>query len=229
MIEAATPWVSPNISQGKVSLWVCFVASSRSGEFSATRIELTASPMRAAGIAFEDDRISFEQFGQMRNDLTFRSVPVLEIDGAVATQSTPLSRYVGKMAGLYPDDDLQALYCDEAMGAVEDLTHYVVQSFGLPDDELQIARERLVDGWMSVYLVGLDKLLARSGGQYFADGRVTIADLKVLGQTQALRTGRIDHIPTDLVDRLAPGLVAHQALIEADPVVQAYYATRSAS
>lgn len=195
-------------------------------DFDGGRGEPIRIALHAAGIEFEDDRITFDQFGQMRNDLRFRSVPVLEIDGSVVTQSNALSRYVGKMAGLYPEDDLQALYCDEAMGAVEDLTHYIVQSFGLPDEELRIARERLVDGWMTVYLKGLGRLLERSGGQYFADDRLTVADLKVLGQTQALRTGRIQHIPTDLVDRLAPGLVEHQARIEREPIVAAYYATR---
>ncbi len=196
-------------------------------DFDGGRGEPIRIALHAAGIEFEDDRISFEQFGEMRNDLRFRSVPVLEIDGVVVTQSNALSRYVGKMAGLYPDDDLQALYCDEAMGAVEDLTHYIVQSFGLPDEELRIARERLVDGWMTVYLTGLGTLLERSGGEYFADNRLTIADLKVLGQTQALRTGRIEHVPLDLVDRLAPGLVEHQARIEREPIVAAYYATRN--
>ena len=196
-------------------------------DFDGGRGEPIRIALHAAGIDFEDNRITFAEFGDMRNDLRFRSVPVLEIDGAVATQSNAMSRYVGKIAGLYPEDDLQALYCDEAMGAVEDLTHYIVQSFGLPDEELRIARERLVDGWMTVYLKGLDRLLERSGGEYFADNRLTIADLKVLGQTQALRTGRIEHIPSDLVDRLAPGLVEHQARIEREPVVIAYYATRT--
>ena len=57
-------------------------------------------------------------------------------------------RYVGKMAGLYPEDQRQALYCDEAMGAVEDLLHQSVGSFGLEGDELKEAREKLTDGWL---------------------------------------------------------------------------------
>jgi hypothetical protein len=35
------------------------------------------------------------------------------------TQSDAITRYVGKLAGLYPEDDLQALLCDEVMGALE--------------------------------------------------------------------------------------------------------------
>ena len=189
-----------------------------------------AEPIRiafhAAGIDFEDDRLSFPEFMQMRGDTRFNSVPVLEIDGAAVTQSSALSRYVGKMAGLYPTDDLQALYCDEALEAIEDILHYLVPTFGLEGEELKTAREKLVDGWLSVYVKGLGELLAR-GGNYFADNRLTVADLKVFVLVRWLRSGSLDHIPADLVERLAPGLVAHQERVESDPVVTAYYASRS--
>ena len=180
----------------------------------------------AAGIDFEDNRLSFPEFREMRQSTRFNSVPVLEIDGAEVAQSNALSRYVGKMAGLYPTDDLQALYCDEVLGAIEDLSHHIVQTFGLEGEELLVAREKLVDGWMSVYLRGLEELLTRGGGKYFANNSLTIADLKAFVQIRSLRSGNLDHVPTDLVDRLAPGLVEHQARVADDPRVAAYYATR---
>lgn len=190
-----------------------------------------AEPIRiafhAAGIDFEDNRISFAEFQEMRKDTRFNCVPVLEIDGAAVTQSNAVSRYVGNMAGLYPHDDLQALYCDEALGAIEDVSHSIVRTFGLEGEELRVARETLVDGWLSVFLRGLGELLARGGGEYFADSRLTVADLKVLGLTRWLRSGMLDHVPTDLVQRLAPELIEHQQRIESDPHVVAYYASRS--
>ena len=54
-----------------------------------------------------------------------------------------MARFVGKKAGLYPETDVQALYCDEAMGVIEDLLHKVVHTFGLEGDEL--ASEAVVD------------------------------------------------------------------------------------
>ena len=189
-----------------------------------------AEPIRiafhVADIDFEDDRISFAEFGEMRQYTRFNSVPVLEMDGAAVTQSNAIARYVGKMAGLYPDDDLQALYCDEAMGAVEDLLHHTVKTFGLQGDELKRARAELVDGWLTVYLRGLDELLVRGGGMYFADKRLTVADLKVFVQTRSLCDGVLDHVPTDIVQRTAPRLVEHKERIENDPHVVAYYGAR---
>ena len=189
-----------------------------------------AEPVRiafhAAGIEFEDNRLSFPEFGETRDSMRFRCVPLLEIDGETVTQSNAMCRYVGKLAGLYPDDALQALYCDEALGAAEDLLHKMTHTFGLQGEELRSARRELVDGWLSVFIKGFGELLAR-GGDYFADNRLTVADLKVLTLTRWLRSGDLDHVPTDLVDQLAPDLVPHQERIENEPQVVAYYAARA--
>ena len=195
-------------------------------DFDGGRAEPIRIAFHAASIEFEDERISFADFGQMRGGTRFSCVPVLEIDGTAVTQSNAMCRFVGKMAGLYPEDALQALYCDEAMGAIEDLLHHAVQTFGLEGEELKAAREKLVDGWLSIYIKGLDELLTRGGGEYFADKRMTVADLKVYVQTKSLLDGTLDHVPTDIVERLAPGLVGHAKRIESDPIVIAYYASR---
>lgn len=196
-------------------------------DFPGGRGEPIRIAFHAAGIEFEDERLSFAEFMEMRKTTRFNSLPVLEIDGAAVTQSNGISRYIGKMAGLYPDDARQALYCDEVLGALEDLSHYIVRTFGLEGEALREAREKLVDGWLAVFLRGLDGLLTRGGGEYFADNRLTMADLKAFVQTRSLRAGVLDHVPSDIVQRLAPGLVAHQARVEADPRVVAYYASRS--
>jgi len=195
-------------------------------DFDGGRAEPVRIAFHAAGIEFEDVRLSFRQFGEMRSTTRFSSVPVLEIDDKVVTQTNAMCRYVGKMAGLYPQDDLQALYCDEAMEAVEDLLHRIVGTFGLEGEALRVAREKLVDGWLSIFLRGLDAILTRGGGEYFADHRLTMADLKVFVQTRSLTSGKLDYVPADLVQRIAPGLVLHQQRIEKDPVVAGYYESR---
>ena len=195
-------------------------------DFDGGRAEPIRIAFHAAGIDFEDHRLSFPEFSEMREDTRFNSVPVLEIDGAAVTQSNAMCHYVGKLAGLYPEDDLQALYCDEAMGALEDVIHYIMRTLFLQGDELREAREKLADGWLTVYLRGLDELLARGGGEYFADKRLTMADLKAFVQVRSIRSGVLDHVPTDLVERVAPSLVEHEDRIASHPIVAAYYASR---
>lgn len=190
-----------------------------------------AEPIRIAfhmaGIQFEDIRITFSQFAETRSKLRFHAVPVLEIDGVQITQSNGIGRYVAKMAGLYPDDDLQAMYCDEVTGALEDVNHYIVQTFGLEGQALQVARELLIERRLSVFLRGLDELLTRGGGTYFAGNQMTIADLKAFCSMRSLSSGTLEHIPADIVQELAPGLYEHQKRIAQLPGVVAYYSSRA--
>ena len=196
-------------------------------DFEGGRGEPIRIAFHSADIEFEDHRISFEEFVAQRDSMPFRCAPVLEIDGVPVTQSNAMARYVGKMAGLYPEDPMQALYCDEVLGAHEDLLHHVVHTFGLEGDALKRAREELVDGWLSTFIRGFEDLLKRGGGEYFADGRLTVADLKAFVQVRSLRSGTLDHVPTNLVDRLAPTLAKHEARVASDPLVVAYYASRA--
>ena len=177
-------------------------------------------------IPFEDERWAFPEFGQKRGTLRFNALPVMTIDGAQVTQSNALNRYVGRLAGLYPQDALQALYCDEALDAVEDIGHQLGRTFGLKGDAMRDAREALVKGPLTCLLKGLDQLLTRRGGQYFADERLTVADLKVFVQVRALTAGYLDHIPTTFVQELTPALAAHCARIGEHPRIAAYYASR---
>jgi len=174
------------------------------------------------GIEFEDVRLKGPQFREARESFRFHALPVLDIDGGQVTQSNAILRYVGKLAGLYPTDDLQALHCDEVMDAVEDLNHAVGRTFGLQGEAMRQAREELVQGRLATYIKGLGALLARGGGEYFADSRLTVADLKVFVETRNLAKGILDHVPTDLVERLAPALAAHRDRIASDPGVVAY-------
>jgi glutathione S-transferase len=176
------------------------------------------------GRVCEDARLTGPEFREARQSFRFHALPVLEIDGQSITQSTALVRYVGKLASLYPTENVQALYCDEVMDAVEDLSHAIGRTYGLQGDALKQARTELVEGRLTTYIKGLDGLLARGGGQFFAEGRMTVADLKVFVATRSLAKGVLDHVPTDIVERLAPALAEHRERIANDPRVLAYYA-----
>ena len=178
--------------------------------------------MHAAGIDYTDERWTFPEFGDKRSELRFRAVPVLEIDGEVVTQSNAIGRYLGKQAGLYPEDPVQALYCDEVCDAVEDLTHYIVQTFGLKGEDLQRAREQFVETRLKTFVTGFDELLQRGGGEYFANRTLTMADLKMFVQISSLTSGHLEHIPTDLIEQLAPSLLSHQIRVAESDVVRAY-------
>jgi glutathione S-transferase len=176
------------------------------------------------GVAFDDHRFGFPEFGEVRKTTPFGQVPVLHVDDVQVTQCDSILRYAGKLAGLYPTDPLQALYCDEVMYVVEEANVKLGPTFRMTGEEQKAARLALVNGSMPVYLAWLQAQLQAHGGEYFADNRLTVADLKVLVDVRGLNSGRFDHIPTNLVETVAPALNAHVQRIAALPAVVAYYA-----
>ena len=187
-----------------------------------------AEPVRLAlaigGIAFEDHRFSFAEFAEVRKTAPFGQVPVLLVDGVQVTQCDAMLRYAGKLSGLYPSDAFQALRCDEVAYVVEEASAKLGPTFRLTGDAQKAARTALVEGSMPVYLKWLQTQLLGQGGEYFVENRLTVADLKVFIDVRGLNSGRLDHIPKDLVEQVAPALNAHANRIANLPAVQAYYA-----
>ena len=60
---------------------------------------------------YHTQRVSALEFISLKQSLPFKQLPILEIGSGcsvVAGQSTAILRYVGKLAGLYPEDALEA-------------------------------------------------------------------------------------------------------------------------
>merc|ERR1712183_50032 len=76
-----------------------------------------------AGVQFEDDRIPFAQWAELKPKTPNRSLPVMTIDGGpMLTQSGAMLRYAAsldKSGTLYPPDKLYDI--EQAIGIVGDL------------------------------------------------------------------------------------------------------------
>lgn len=193
-------------------------------DFHGGRAEPARLAFAIGGIAFEDKRFSSADFAQVRKATPFGQVPTLHVDGVLVTQSDAITRYVGKLADLYPSDPYQALLCDEVLGVVEDANNRLTPTFGMTGEPLRSARTALVEGPIPMYLRWMQAALQAHGGDYFADGRLTVADLKVFVYVRGLNSGRLDHVPTDLVHTVAPLLNTHAQRVADLPAVAAYYA-----
>ena len=198
-------------------------------DFDGGRGEPARLALHIGNVPFEDRRISPKDWPQYRDRTPFQALPTLEVDGKIVAQSNSINRYVGKLAGLYPKDDWQALLCDEVMDAAEDIGTRINGTIDLPADAKKLAREELAGGRIPRYLEQLQARLQAAGGEYFADRRLTVADLKIFMLVRWLRSGALDHIPKDLVDRLAPLLVKHFDRVAGCQEVSQYYERRKAA
>lgn len=187
------------------------------------RAEPARLALRIGGVAFEDCRFAFTEFAEVRKSTPLNQVPTLLVNGAQVTQSSAITRYVGKLTGLYPDDAFQALLCDEIIDGVEDVSIKLGATFGLTGDDLKNARTAFVDGPLTKYLQWLQTQLEAHGGEYFAANRLTIADLKVFVLVRGLNSGRLDHVPTSLVETVAPKLNTHMQRVASVPAIAQHY------
>jgi glutathione S-transferase len=198
-------------------------------DFDGGRGEPARLALHIAGIGFEDQRIAGRDWPAFRDRTPFLAMPTLEVDGRVVSQSNSINRYVGKLTGLYPKDEWQAFLCDEVMDAAEDISARISQTIDLPEDAKKKAREELAAGHIKRYLEQFQARLQAAGGEHFADKRLTVADLKVFMLIRWLRSGALDHIPKDLVDRVAPLLVEHVERVARHPKIAEYYKRRKAA
>ena len=198
-------------------------------DFSGGRAEPARLALHIGGIPFEDKRFAFGDFAEIRKTTPLNQVPTLHVNDVQVTQSDAITRYAGKLAGLYPEDDLQALFCDEVMDALEDINIKLGATFGLTGDALKHARKALTAEVLPRYLRWLQNQLEAHGGEFFADHRLTVADLKVFVMLRWFSSGKLDHIPADLVETVAPKLVAFSERIAAIPAIAEYYKLRGGS
>lgn len=199
-------------------------------------------PLRAsmalAGIKFEEEILTGEQWGKIKSDssspLFGKQLPALWItdeSGAsqCLSQSRAILRYIGKIGQfngkpLYPADPMAQYYCDEVIEMVEDIRPLMVPTFGIADQaEKEAARAALVapDGKMTPHFV---KLNERLGKFAFAAGPdPSIADVYTVCVCYMFQAPSfVDGFPADTF-KAYPNLVALKDRLMALPPLAEYY------
>merc|ERR1712039_651084 len=165
-------------------------------------LEAAAEKVRLAfvitGTAFEDNRIDFADWKELKPSTPHRQLPLLEVDGKVYSQSGAMLRYAGKLGdgSLYPES--KAFEIEEVIGLSEDLARAwnPALSVGMrpktighefPDDESKAAkvkamREKFVAEDLPKFLGFFSTILEKQGTGFFCGDKPTIADLMILPQ-----------------------------------------------
>ncbi|RLN90287.1 hypothetical protein BBJ28_00015440 [Nothophytophthora sp. Chile5] len=169
----------------------------------AGRAEVPRLAFYIGGVPFEDKRVNFEQFTAMKESLPLGQLPTLEVDGEVLTQSYAISRYAGRLGGLYPTSaPFVALKIDEVLHAISEMEEKMGPSFREKDaDKKKAMREEVAAnvlpryaGLIEARLEKMQQLLA------FQSGDVFVHELAIYAWVKSMRAGYIDHIPTTVLD-----------------------------
>eukprot|EP00522_Entomoneis_paludosa_P005358 CAMPEP_0172471362 /NCGR_PEP_ID=MMETSP1065-20121228/67778_1 /TAXON_ID=265537 /ORGANISM="Amphiprora paludosa, Strain CCMP125" /LENGTH=243 /DNA_ID=CAMNT_0013229457 /DNA_START=171 /DNA_END=902 /DNA_ORIENTATION=+ len=214
-------------------------------------IEGVAEPIRLAlilaGVAFDDERLSYKDWTAFKDKTPYGQMPVLEFlegkaNGDVKAQSGAMLRFVGReySSTLYPTSSLYDI--EEALGVVGDLKTswgpnlYMgmrPEIYGYPKDyasteegkaKVQEMRQAWVANEMPRFMGYLERLLQRHEGQWIASAtHVTIADCEAVVFLRSLTRGHVDHVPKDCWTKNHPELVAYVKRFCALPEIKGRY------
>lgn len=173
------------------------------------RAEIGRIALHIGNVDFEDLRISRDEFLRSKETgklddgtvIPFRQIPCLNVDGQSISQTGGISRFCGKLSGLYPKDNaVDAALIDQVIDMATDLTVLLGPSNSAKDEEQKKSmREELAQGPLTRKISFLEELLEPEKKDWFVGKTITIADIAIWRLMGWFTSGMIDYLPTDLL------------------------------
>ena len=172
------------------------------------RAEVARIPLYISNTKFEDKRITSEEFSYIKENgkmtdgtiIPFSQLPVLVIDGQSIAQTGAIARICGKISGFYPDSLIEAGKVDQIIDTATDINMLMRPSMREQDpDKKKLMRQELSKNDLPKYFGFLENLL-KDEKIWFAENRMTIADIAIWRLMGWLKSGVIDDIPQDITD-----------------------------
>ena len=175
------------------------------------RAEVPRLSLFYGSIDYEDIRISREDFLSAKKNgftqsghyLPFRQIPVLIINNYSLTQTGAMSRYCGKLSGLYPkNDDLLAAKIDQIIDICTDMT-VLFSNYrkNIETNINHIIRKEFFDNVLMNKMKLLENMLLNDN--YFKDlNSLSIAEIAIWRIFGWFSSGLIEGFPTNFVKQL---------------------------
>eukprot|EP00934_Nitzschia_sp_Nitz4_P003532 Nitzschia sp. Nitz4//scaffold261_size27179//15727//16404//NITZ4_008212-RA/size27179-processed-gene-0.5-mRNA-1//1//CDS//3329544726//3522//frame0 len=192
------------------------------------RGEAVRLALAVAGVKFTDERVQFKDWQELKPTAPFGTMPILTLaSGAKIGQQKAILRYIGKEAGMYPSDNMEAAIVDCIMDYAEDIaTKTNNEGRGLPQEEKEAKRAALFakDGAVYKQFQLLEACVTEHGTEGFAVGKsLTIADLHIYAFVGFLVSGFFDGVPANGLDTDFPRIMSIRKTAANLPAVQNFY------
>jgi len=190
-------------------------------DFDASRGLECRLALTVAGVEFEDRRLQRGDWTELKPNVPFGALPVLEVDGKVLAQSSAILRYIGQTHDMHPSDPWIAAEHDALMESVEDLRHNM-PGRGMSEEDKKSAREEFAAGFVTQWARTVNDRIV---GPFVQGDALNIVDLKLYTILRAYVGGVYDYVPGTLLDPF-PRVTALYAAVDTHPAVRAYFAKR---
>jgi len=193
------------------------------------RAELTRLLFIQAGVKFEDVRIAFDEFKELKagGKLPFGQLPTLETDGMVLSQSGAIARFVADQVGLAPSTAAEQAQADMIIEGVKDLHEKLAKIRWEQDEEKKKEmKKEMFEKTLPTQLGYFEKLLKSNndGKGYFFGDKLTYADLGVFDLWNSTLAKGKPEVPEEL--KANSLLREHYKRVMAEPSVLEWIKTR---
>jgi len=186
--------------------------------------EMSRCILHYAGVEFEDQRITHEQWPELKSSTPFGQVPVLTVDGVQIPQSFAIARFLAKRHGLAGKTDVEAALLDAVADMNKDFTTEVSPYFMVAAGRREGDKDKLYKEFFQPaverHFPRLEKLLKESGSGFYGKSGVSWVDFHL---ASALVTA--EKFAPDEVKK-HPELIAHRDRVHALPQLKNYFASR---
>ena len=154
-----------------------------------------------AGVEYEDNRITKEEWAQLKPSTPTGQLPILEVGGKTLYGSRPICRFLGDRFGLGGSNDLENA---EIAGFIDFFDDFLKKVFAIfyEKDETKKAevKKNIEENEIPKYMDLLEKIVNSRSGNFIFGEKVTYADLRFFAISEFL----LDMFPSCLEGR--PGL-----------------------
>merc|ERR1712146_622960 len=116
--------------------------------------------LHVAGVEFEDEKVTFEEWPSKKAEQPFGQLPVLHDGDDVIAQTHAIERHIARKYGLYGANASEAALIDQAVEIGRDIADAVFKT--VTADDFEAAKEKLINETGKNNLANLSKLLAKA-------------------------------------------------------------------
>jgi glutathione S-transferase len=192
-------------------------------DFPGSRGEEVRLALWVAGVDFDDNRIGFQAWTDLKPTTPFGSLPTFELEGKpVLAQVNAILGYIGREYGLLPKDNWEAAQHEALMNAVEELRINVFPATRIKDPEASLAaRQELANNYLPKWGANIERRLG--AGPFVGGETISVADIKLYMGVKWFSSGGIDHVPKDVFAPFTKLSGIEQAVAK-HPRIVAWYA-----
>ncbi|KAL7011735.1 hypothetical protein ACKWTF_014417 [Chironomus riparius] len=132
-----------------------------------------------AGVEFEDNRIEWSNWHQIKGTTPLGQVPILEVDGQVLYQTIPICRFLGSKFNLLGDNEMENYQIDNVVQTITDLRMKIemvnFDKFS-PPNVIEEKRAQLKSESIPFFLKNLEEIASKND-EFLAIKKLSWGDL----------------------------------------------------